>query len=151
MQVPPDRCVPIAAEEPDQVGTRRSSDGIDASSNNEDGGSTEAQTASSTESIAGGGANGKTCRRPTTGGSSTAQAKQTAKAKEGRTWESKKGKSMLYTPCGDAHEWKQWTEYVKHCKKFRCEREGCGFFKKCWTSCEDINCIGCHVPAHKRW
>ena len=21
----------------------------------------------------------------------------------------------------------------------------------CWTACEDIDCKGCHVPAHKRW
>ena len=65
--------------------------------------------------------------------------------------QSKKGKAKLDTPCGDKHEWKQWTDYVKHCKKFRCEREGCGYFKKCWTACENIDCKGCHVPAHKRW
>ena len=52
---------------------------------------------------------------------------------------------------GDKHEWKQWHEYVKHCRKYRCERQGCGFFKKCWTKCEDINCKGCHVIGHKRW
>ena len=32
---------------------------------------------------------------------------------------------------GDKHDWKQWHEYVKHCRKYRCKREGCGFFKKC--------------------
>ena len=73
-----------------------------------------------------------------------------AKAKEGRTWH-KGGRPSLATPCGDKHQWKQWTEYVKHCTKYRCEREGCGFFKKCWTKCADIDCKGCHVPAHKRW
>ena len=57
----------------------------------------------------------------------------------------------MATPYGDKHQWKQWTEYVKHCTKYRCEREGCGFFKKCWTKCADIDCKGCHVPAHKRW
>mmetsp|Transcript_15352 Transcript_15352/g.37238 ORF Transcript_15352/g.37238 Transcript_15352/m.37238 type:complete len:90 (+) Transcript_15352:182-451(+) len=76
---------------------------------------------------------------------------QAAKAKEGKTWKTRNGKPDLASPCGDTHDWKQWTEYVKHCKKYRCEREGCGFFKKCWTACEDINCKGCHVPAHKRW
>ena len=61
-------------------------------------------------------------------------------------------KKGLSSPCGAGpHEWKQWGEYVKHCKKFYCEREGCGYFKKCWTKCEDINCPGCHVPAHKRF
>ena len=78
-------------------------------------------------------------------------AGQAAKAKEGQTWQAKEGKDRLATSCGDKHQWKQWTEYVKHCKKFRCEREGCGFFKKCWTVCEDIDCKGCHVPGHKRW
>ena len=69
----------------------------------------------------------------------------------GKVWQAKKGKATLDTPCGDKHEWKQMSEYVKHCKKFRCERDGCGFFKKCWTACEDINCKGCHVIGHKRW
>ena len=77
--------------------------------------------------------------------------KQATKATEGQSLRGKKGKARLETPCGDKHQWEQWTEYVKHCKKFRCAREGCGFFKKCWTACEDINCKGCHVPAHKRW
>ena len=79
------------------------------------------------------------------------EAKQAAKAKEGRTWQTKKAKANLSTPCGNNHDWQQWTEYVKHCRKYRCEREGCGFFKKCWTVCDDIDCKGCHVPAHKRW
>ena len=79
------------------------------------------------------------------------EAKQVAKAKEGKTWVAKKGQAKLETPCGDKHEWAQWTEFVSHCKKYRCEREGCGFFKKCWTKCKDIDCTGCHVPAHKRW
>ena len=52
---------------------------------------------------------------------------------------------------GDKHDWKQWHEYVKHCRKYRCKREGCGFFKKCWIKCEDIDCKGCHVIGHKRW
>ena len=81
----------------------------------------------------------------------TGGAKRPTKAKEGLTWKGKSGKPRLCTPCGDKHEWKQWTEYVKHCNKFRCEREGCGYFKKCWAACEDIDCPGCHVPAHKRW
>ena len=84
--------------------------------------------------------------------SSTGQPKPAAaKAKEGSTWQAKGKQPNLCTPCGEKHEWVQWTEYVKHCKKFRCEREGCGYFKKCWTSCENIDCKGCHVPAHKRW
>ena len=71
---------------------------------------------------------------------------------EGKSWETRGGKKPnLYTPCGKKHEWKQWTQYVTHCKKFRCEREGCGFFKKCWAKCVDIDCNGCHVIAHKRW
>jgi hypothetical protein len=79
-------------------------------------------------------------------------AKQVPKAKEGKTWTGKDGKLNLCSPCGDKHEWQQWTEFIKHCKKYRCAREGCGFFKKCWTACEDpTNCKGCHVPAHKRW
>ena len=69
----------------------------------------------------------------------------------GKIWHTKKGKADLGTPCGDKHEWKQMSEFVKHCRKYRCEREGCGFFKKCWTKCADIDCKGCHVPAHKRW
>ena len=60
-------------------------------------------------------------------------------------------KASWCTNGGDKHEWKQWHEYVKHCRKYRCERQGCGFFKKCWTKCEDINCKGCHVIGHKRW
>ena len=71
---------------------------------------------------------------------------------EGKSWETREGKKPnLYTPCGKKHLWKQWTQYVTHCKKFRCEREGCGFFKKCWAKCVDIDCNGCHVIAHKRW
>ena len=69
----------------------------------------------------------------------------------GKIWQAKKGKVDLGTPCGDKHEWKQMSDYVKHCRKYRCEREGCGFFKKCWTACNDIDCKGCHVPGHKRW
>ena len=72
------------------------------------------------------------------------------KAQEGYSWQGKKG-AHLATPCGDKHSWKQWTEFVSHCKKYRCEREGCGFFKKCWSKCDDIDCKGCHVPQHKRW
>ena len=52
---------------------------------------------------------------------------------------------------GDKHHWVQWHQFVKHCRKYRCERESCGFFKKCWTKCEDIDCKGCHVIGHKRW
>ena len=77
--------------------------------------------------------------------------KNLGKAKKVTTWQTKKGKADLFTPCGDKHEWKQWTEFVKHCNKFRCEREGCGFFKKCWAKCKNIDCKGCHVPGHKRW
>ena len=76
------------------------------------------------------------------------------KAAEGRSWVSKGGRRPnLSTPCGEdgKHEWEQWTKYVKHCKKFRCTREGCGFFKKCWVKCTNVECPGCHVPAHKRW
>ena len=35
--------------------------------------------------------------------------------------------------------------------KYRCARDGCGFFKKCWLKCDDIDCKGCHVIGHKRW
>ena len=78
------------------------------------------------------------------------KAKQATKAKERVSF--RKGNALFdETSCGNKHQWVQWTEYVKHCKKYRCEREGCGFFKKCWATCEDIDCKGCHVPAHKRW
>ena len=60
-------------------------------------------------------------------------------------------KGSWCTNGGDKHDWKQWHEYVKHCRKYRCKREGCGFFKKCWIKCEDIDCKGCHVIGHKRW
>ena len=83
-----------------------------------------------------------------------AKALNQAKVKEveGKSWETAdRKKPNLHTPCGKKHLWKQWTHYVTHCKKFRCEREGCGFFKKCWAKCEDIDCHGCHVIAHKRW
>ena len=78
-------------------------------------------------------------------------SKQPVKAKEGRTWQTKGNRPNLGSPCGGKHQWKQWTKHVTHCTKYRCEREGCGFFKKCWKKCEDIDCKGCHVPAHKRW
>ena len=78
---------------------------------------------------------------------SSSDAKEAAKSKEGRTWHVKKGKATLYTPCSEKHEWKQWTEYVKHCKKFRCDREGCGFFKKCWTACEAVSYTHLTLPT----
>lgn len=73
-------------------------------------------------------------------------------ANTGKVWHAKKGSNPdLSSPCGDKHEWKAMSEYVKHCRKYRCERPGCGFFKKCWTACEDIDCKGCHVIGHKRF
>ena len=53
---------------------------------------------------------------------------------------------------GDLHDWKQWHKYTP-VKKYRCERKGCGFFKKCWKKCTDAEttCNGCHVIGHKRW
>ena len=60
-------------------------------------------------------------------------------------------KSSWCTNGGDKHNWIQWHKFIKHCRKYRCVREGCGFFKKCWTKCDDINCKGCHVIGHKRW
>ena len=50
------------------------------------------------------------------------QASQAPKAREGVSWKGKRGKGMLASPCGDEHEWKQWTEYVGHCIKYRCKR-----------------------------
>ena len=55
------------------------------------------------------------------------------------------------TAGGEKHDWKQWHRYVTHCRKYRCERNGCGFFKKCWTKCVNIDCTGCHVIGHKRF
>ena len=83
-------------------------------------------------------------------GNNCKTSKQPAKAEEARTWQTK-GRPNLSSPCGEKHQWKQWTKHITHCTKYRCEREGCGFFKKCWKKCEDIDCKGCHVPAHKRW
>ena len=53
---------------------------------------------------------------------------------------------------GKRHNWKQWHQYTP-IKKYRCDRAGCGFFKKCWLKCEDADttCNGCHVIGHKRW
>mmetsp|Transcript_97684 Transcript_97684/g.168418 ORF Transcript_97684/g.168418 Transcript_97684/m.168418 type:complete len:98 (+) Transcript_97684:92-385(+) len=53
---------------------------------------------------------------------------------------------------GDRHAWKRWHEFTPF-KKYRCERKGCGFFKKCWMKCVDADttCKGCHVIGHKRW
>ena len=56
------------------------------------------------------------------------------------------------TSGGKRHNWKRWHQYTP-IKKYRCDRAGCGFFKKCWLKCEDANttCNGCHVIGHKRW
>ena len=53
---------------------------------------------------------------------------------------------------GVRHDWTQWHKFTP-VKKYRCERGGCGFFKKCWLKCElaDTTCNGCHVIGHKRW
>jgi hypothetical protein len=82
------------------------------------------------------------------------QAVMADKRMAGKVWRAESGKSYghnLQTPCGEKHSWKQMSDFVKHCRKYKCEREGCGFFKKCWTACTDIDCKGCHVPGHKRW
>ena len=31
-------------------------------------------------------------------------------------------KGSWCTNGGDKHDWKQWHEYVKHCRKYRCKR-----------------------------
>jgi hypothetical protein len=53
---------------------------------------------------------------------------------------------------GDRHDWQRWHQYTP-VNKYRCGREGCGFFKKCWPKCKDADttCNGCHVIGHKRW
>eukprot|EP00605_Chrysophyceae_sp_TOSAG23-4_P001565 GSChrysophyteH1.ASY1.ANO1.1716.1 assembled CDS len=54
---------------------------------------------------------------------------------------------------GGKHDWQIWDSNYTPTKKYRCAREGCGFFKKCWRKCKDADttCSGCHVIAHKRW
>jgi len=61
------------------------------------------------------------------------------------------------TPCGVSaeaacHSWRRWHAYTP-AKKYFCDREGCGYFKKCWPKCAaaDTTCNGCHVVGHKRW
>ena len=56
------------------------------------------------------------------------------------------------TSGGDRHDWQRWHQFTP-VKKYRCAREGCGFFKKCWLKCNtsDTSCNGCHVIGHKRW
>ena len=55
------------------------------------------------------------------------------------------------SPCGSQHDWTRWMAFTP-AKKFYCNREGCGFFKKCWKQCESSDtCMGCHVPGHRRW
>mmetsp|Transcript_3764 Transcript_3764/g.13177 ORF Transcript_3764/g.13177 Transcript_3764/m.13177 type:complete len:91 (+) Transcript_3764:163-435(+) len=56
------------------------------------------------------------------------------------------------TSGGSRHIWERWHEYTP-VKKYRCVREGCGYFKKCWLKCAtaDTTCNGCHVIGHKRW
>ena len=89
---------------------------------------------------------------PAAAGSKSTSSEPADTGMAGKVWTAKKGaKYDLSTPCGEKHDWQQMSDYVKHCKKFKCMREGCGFFKKCWTACENIDCTGCHVPAHKRW
>ena len=53
---------------------------------------------------------------------------------------------------GESHKWERWQMYTP-AKKYKCIRQGCGFFKKCWQRCElaDTTCKGCHVIGHKRW
>ena len=54
---------------------------------------------------------------------------------------------------GKVHDWKRWRSDYTPTAKFKCERKGCGFFKKCWLKCKhkDTTCNGCHVIGHKRW
>ena len=54
---------------------------------------------------------------------------------------------------GKKHDWKRWQSNYTPAAKFKCERKGCGFFKKCWHKCKDkdTTCNGCHVVGHKRW
>ena len=87
----------------------------------------------------------QTRRRGGGGGTGTTDEEATARAVE----ETKD--NWWCTRGGGKHDWKQWHKYVKHCRKYRCERAGCGYFKKCWTKCADIDCKGCHVIGHKRW
>ena len=53
---------------------------------------------------------------------------------------------------GPKHDWKRWKSDYTPAAKFKCERKGCGFFKKCWHKCEDkdTTCTGCHIIQHKR-
>ena len=64
------------------------------------------------------------------------------------TWD----KATWCTHGGDLHDWQRWHHFTP-VKKFRCQRPGCGFFKKCWLKCEssETTCQGCHVIGHKRW
>ena len=60
-------------------------------------------------------------------------------------------KASWCTHGGDKHDWKQWHEYVKHCRKYRCEREGCGFFKKLprdWTQTMGIRGFPNPIPTY---
>ena len=54
---------------------------------------------------------------------------------------------------GILHDWKRWQSNFTPAKKYYCNREGCGYFKKCWKKCDkaDTTCNGCHVIGHKRW
>ena len=57
------------------------------------------------------------------------------------------------TSGGERHDWRRWRSDFTPVAKFKCEREGCGFFKKCWLKCKDkdTTCNGCHVIGHQRW
>ena len=54
---------------------------------------------------------------------------------------------------GKRHDWKRWRSDFTPVAKYKCEREGCGFFKKCWLKCKDkdTTCNGCHIIGHQRW